>query len=271
MVMGIVNLTPDSFSGDGRLARAVHDPSRDCAYALKLIRDGADVIDMGGESTRPQALAVSVQEEIRRVIPVVSLLRKRTDAVISVDTSKPEVAQRALDAGADMINNVMGQRLPLKFLKMIRASQAALVIMHMRGNPRTMQLKAQYQSLVPDILDELSISLEKCLDSGVKSDRIMIDPGICFAKTPEQNLRILNELHRFRTLNVPLLVGTSRKSFIGKLLDAPVERRIWGTAASVAAAILGGAHMVRVHDVKEMKQVASVCDAVLNPMAVPSS
>lgn len=268
MVMGIVNLTPDSFSGDGRLARAVGDPSRDCDYALMLVRNGADVIDIGGESTRPQAPPVSVQEEIRRVIPVVTLLRKRTDAVISVDTSKPEVAQRVLDAGADMINNVMGLRLSSKFLKIIRRSQAAMIIMHMRGSPRTMQLKTKYNSLIPDILDELSISLEKCLDSGVKSDRIMIDPGVCFSKTPQQNLEILKGLQEFRSLKLPVLVGTSRKSFIGKILDVPVEKRSWGTAASVAAAIFGGAHMVRVHDVKEMKQVAAVCDAILNPTAV---
>lgn len=268
MVMGIVNLTPDSFSGDGRLARAVGDPSRDCDYALMLVRNGADVIDIGGESTRPQAPPVSVQEEIRRVIPVVTLLRKRTDAVISVDTSKPEVAQRALDAGADMINNVMGLRLSSKFLKIIRRSQAAMIIMHMRGSPRTMQFKTKYNSLIPDILDELSISLEKCLDSGVKSDRIMIDPGVCFSKTPQQNLEILKGLQEFRSLKLPVLVGTSRKSFIGKILDVPVDKRSWGTAASVAAAIFGGAHMVRVHDVKEMKQVAAVCDAILNPTAV---
>lgn len=268
MVMGIVNLTPDSFSGDGRLARAVGDPSRDCDYALMLVRNGADVIDIGGESTRPQAPPVSVQEEIRRVIPVVTLLRKRTDAVISVDTSKPEVAQRALDAGADMINNVMGLRLSSKFLKIIRRSQAAMIIMHMRGSPRTMQFKTKYHSLIPDILDELSISLEKCLDSGVKSDRIMIDPGVCFSKTPQQNLEILKGLQEFRSLKLPVLVGTSRKSFIGKILDVPVDKRSWGTAASVAAAIFGGAHMVRVHDVKEMKQVAAVCDAILNPTAV---
>lgn len=269
--MGIVNLTPDSFSGDGRLARSPRDPARDCAYALKLIRDGADVIDIGGESTRPQAPSVSLQEEIRRVIPVVELLRKRTDAVISVDTSKPQVAQQALDAGADMINNVMGLQIPLRFLKLIRDSDAALVVMHMRGDPRTMHSKTKYRSLTSDVVEELSRSLEKCLDTGIKSDRIMIDPGIGFAKTPQQNLQILNELQKFRSLHMPLLVGTSRKSFIGKVLNAPVERRMWGTAASVAVAIMGGAHMVRVHDVKEMKQVASVCDAILKPTAVPSS
>ncbi len=271
MVMGIVNLTPDSFSGDGRLARPSRDPARDCAYALRLIRDGADVIDIGGESTRPQAPSVNLREEIKRVIPVVERLRKKTDAVISVDTSKPEVAQRALDAGADMINNVMGLQLPLRFLKIIRESDAAFVVMHMRGNPRTMQSKTKYRSLVRDIVRELATSLEKCLDTGIKSDRIMIDPGIGFAKTPEQNLQILNELQKFRSLSAPLLVGTSRKSFIGKVLNAPVEGRIWGTAASVAAAIMGGAHMVRVHDVKEMKQVASVCDAILKPTAVSLS
>ena len=264
MVMGVVNLTPDSFSGDGRLLRA-RDPVFHCDFAIRLVNEGADIIDLGGESTRPRAASVSVTEEIKRVVPVITLLRKRTNAFISVDTSKIEVARRALDAGADIVNNVMGLNLSKAFLKTIKDYDAALVVMHMRGTPRTMQSKTKYKSVVVDILDELFTSLEKCLDSGIKSDKIIIDPGIGFAKTVEQNLLILKDLKKFKVLKRPILVGTSRKSFIGKILSADVGDRLWGTAATVAAGILNGAHIIRVHDVKAMKQVAVLTDAILNP------
>ena len=268
MIMGVVNLTPDSFRGDGHLSRSVQNPSRHCDYALQLIHEGADSIDVGGESTRPHAAVVSVIEEIRRVVPAITLLRKRSKAFISVDTSKIEVARLALDAGADIVNNVMGMRASKEFLKIIRGSGAAFVLMHMRGTPRMMHLRTRYKSLIPEMLDELSISLEKCLDSGIKSDKIIIDPGIGFAKTAQQNLLILRELKKFQYLKRPILIGTSRKSFIGKIINEQVGDRSWGTAATVAAAIINGAHIIRVHDVKEMKQVAAVTDAVLNPTKV---
>lgn len=268
--MGVLNLTRDSFSGDGRLLRA-RDPVFHCDYAIRLINEGADIIDVGGESTRPNAPSISAAQEIKRVIPVIALLRKRSDTFISVDTTKIEVAKRALDAGADMVNNVMGTQLSAAFLKMIKEYNAALIIMHSRGNPRSMQAKAKYKDLIGEITDELSISLEKCLDSGIKSDKIIIDPGIGFAKTAQQSFLILRELRKFACLKQPVLVGTSRKSFIGQVTQTDALERLWGTAATVAASIINGAHIIRVHDVKAMKQAARVTDAILNPAMVDQS
>lgn len=267
-VMGVVNLTPDSFSRDGRLFRRHNDPQEHVLYALRLEKEGADIIDIGGESTRPGASVVSVSEETKRVIPTLSLLRKRSKVFISVDTYKMEVARSALDAGADIVNNIMGTRLTKSFLVMVRNYGAALVLMHMRGTPRTMQKKAEYKNLITNIIDELRISLEKCLEIGIKSDKIIIDPGIGFAKTAAQSFEILKRLSEFQKLRCPILVGTSRKSFIGKVLNADVSRRSWGTAATVTASVLHGAHIVRVHDVKEVKQVVTVADAILNPSVV---
>ncbi|MBL8014292.1 MAG: dihydropteroate synthase, partial [Candidatus Omnitrophica bacterium] len=237
-------------------------------YALRLINDGADIIDVGGESTRPHARAVSVQEEIDRVIPTIGLLRKKSGVLISVDTSKMQVAREALDAGADIINNVNGTRMARSFLKMISNYEAAIVIMHSRGTPRTMRSLTHYKDLLGEIIEDLSISVEKCLDSGVNLDRIIIDPGFGFAKSAQQNFSILKQLAKFSKIKKPLLIGTSRKSFIGMATGQDVSDRIWGTAASVALSIAGGAHIIRVHDVKEMYQAAQVADAVLNPELV---
>ena len=264
-VMGVVNLTPDSFSRDGRISRRKNDPVEHAAYALRLEQEGADIIDLGGESTRPDACVVSSREEIKRVIPTLTLLRKRSKVFISVDTYKLEVAQPALDAGADIVNNIMGTRLTKPFLSMVKNYGAALVLMHMRGVPQTMQKKTNYGHLINNIIDELRISLEKCLEIGIKSDKIIIDPGIGFAKTAEQNFEILKYLSEFQKLRCPILVGTSKKSFIGKVLNADVAQRAWGTAAAVTASVLGGCHIVRVHDVGEAKQVVTVADAILNP------
>lgn len=270
MVMGVLNLTPDSFSRDGRLSFGKNSPQKNCAYALRMIADGADIIDIGGESTRPDAEPVLDAEEISRIIPTLARLRKETKALISVDTSKGEVARQALDAGADIVNNVNGTRAPNAFLDLIAKYDAAYIMMHSRGTPRTMQSKAKYQDVTWEIIRELKVSLEKCLDRGIKSDKIIIDPGFGFAKTAQQNFMILNELEKFHCFKRPLLVGTSRKSFIGKLLNADITGRLWGTASTVAAAILKGAHIVRVHDVKEMKQVALVTDAIANPSLAES-
>ncbi len=267
-VMGVVNLTPDSFSRDGRIFRRQNNPQQYTAYALRLEKEGADIIDLGGESTRPGASAVSVSEETRRVIPALTLLRKRSKVFISIDTHKIEVARSALDAGADIVNNIMGTRLTRSFLSMVKNYGAALVLMHMRGTPRTMQKKTNYKNLIINIIGELRSSLEKCLEIGIKSDKIIIDPGIGFAKTAAQNFEILKRLSEFQKLRCPILVGTSRKSFIGKVLNADVSQRAWGTAATVAASVLHGAHIVRVHDVKEAKQVVTVADAILNPSLV---
>ena len=262
-IMGIVNCTPDSFSGDGKLAGG-KDTAVCLRYALKLIRDGADIIDIGGESTRPGALGVPLKEEIRRVIPVIDVLARKIKVPISVDTSKLEVARRALDAGVSIVNNIRGTQISTGFLKMVRDYKAAIVIMHMRGFPATMQAYARYKNVVSEVIEELQISVEKCLEIGIKKDRIIVDPGIGFAKTAEQSLCLVNHLNRLNICRCPILLGTSRKSFIGQVLGKPAESRLLGTAATVITGAVQGAHIVRVHDVKAIKETLKMTDAILN-------
>ena len=261
MIMGVMNLTPDSFSNDGRLAVS-RDPAAHVRFAQKLIRDGADIMDIGGESSRPGAKQVSVQEELRRVLPTLRLLVKRTNIPVSVDTYRSQVAMAALDEGASIINNIMGAKPDVRLLRAVRDHGAGIVLMHMRGTPATMQKDPVYNNVVRDILTELRNGLEKCLEIGIKKNRIIIDPGIGFGKTLEHNLDILRRLQEFQSLHCPVLVGTSRKSFIGGILGKNSDRTI-GTAATVCAAVLNGAHIVRVHDVAPMKQAAAMADAIL--------
>jgi len=258
-LMGIVNCTPDSFSGDGK-----HRTEACLRHARKLIRQGADIVDVGGESTRPGARPISVQEEMRRVIPVIEALGRRIQIPISVDTSKMEVARRALDAGAAIINNIQGNQLTKSFLTMVRDYDAALVVMHMRGRPASMQNYATYKDVVREVIEELKISVEKCLGVGIKKDRIVIDPGIGFAKTAQQNLVLIHHLSRLNVLGCPIMLGTSRKSFIGQVLQKPLKERLLGTSATVVAGVLQGAHIVRVHDVKAIKETLTMTDAILN-------
>ena len=258
-IMGIVNCTPDSFSGDGKI-----DTAACLRYARKLIREGADILDIGGESTRPGALRVSLAQEIRRVIPVIEALVRDTKTPISVDTSKLRVARCALDAGASIINNIRSTQMSTGFLKMVRDYKACIVIMHMRGTPATMQKHAQYKNVVREIIEEIQISVEKCLEIGIKKDRIIVDPGIGFAKSVDQNLMLINHLNRLNILHCPILLGTSRKSFIGEILQKDVGSRLIGTAATVTAGVMQGAHIVRVHDVKAIKETLQITDAILN-------
>jgi dihydropteroate synthase len=258
-IMGVVNCSPDSFSGDGKRTR-----SACLRHARKLIREGADILDIGGESTRPGALSVALKAEIRRVIPVIDVLARTTKIPISVDTSKLEVARRALDAGASIVNNIRGIQTSAGFLKIVRDYNAAIVIMHMRGTPATMQSKARYKEVVGEVIEELQISVEKCLEIGIKKDRIIVDPGIGFAKTVEQNLTLIDHLNRLNVLHCPILLGTSRKSFIGQILKSDLDKRLMGTAATVTAGVMRGAHMVRVHDVKFIKETLKMTDAILN-------
>ncbi len=263
-IMGIVNATPDSFSQDGCLRKSKKPHTATLLHAQKQIREGADIIDIGGESTRPGAKRISAKEETARIIPTITALAKKINIPISVDTYKPAVAKAALDAGASIINNIMGSEPDLKLLKMAKNYNAAIVLMHIKGAPRTMQKRINYRDLTGEIIDSLQKSIEKCLEIGLKSDRIIIDPGIGFGKTVEHNLEILNRLSDFKALRRPLLVGTSRKSFIGKVLEKDVGQRLSGTAATVCASILRGAHIVRVHDVKAMKDTATMVDAIIN-------
>jgi len=261
-IMGIVNCTPDSFSGDGKTGIAA------CLrYARRLIREGADIIDIGGESTRPGALSISSKEQIRRIMPVIEKLVRQTKAPISVDTSKLDVARSALDAGASIVNNIRAAQMSAGFLKMVRDYKASIVIMHMRGTPATMHQYAHYKNVVNEVIEELQISVEKCLGVGIKKDRIIVDPGIGFSKTVDQNLVLISHLNRLNILHCPILLGTSRKSFIGQILQNDVGERLMGSAATVCTGVLQGVHIVRVHDVKAIKETLKVTDAILNAHA----
>lgn len=261
-VMGVLNITPDSFSGDG-LYKGPSYQHAAIRAALKLVREGADILDIGGESTRPGADKVSISEEIKRVVPIIKALRPRIKVPISVDSYKHDVIRAALDAGADMINLIQGTPIHIGIIALARRYKAAIVLMHMRGNPRTMQQKTKYKDLTHDVYGEIQKSVEKCLEQGITKDRIIVDPGIGFSKTAEQNLVLLHDLSVFSRLGCPILVGPSRKSFIGKILGNDIGKRSLGTAAVITLAIANGAHIVRVHDVFAMKQVAVMTDAIL--------
>lgn len=260
LLMGVLNVTPDSFFEGGRY----FDRAAAVARGLELEAEGADIIDVGGESTRPGAEPVPLEVELERVVPVVAELARRAGAVISIDTYKAEVARRALDAGAAVINDVSGLEFDPEMTRVVAESRAALIIMHMRGTPQTMRQLPPSADILGEVLSGLERARRKAEAAGVARERIILDPGLGFGKNAEENLLLLNRLDRLAILECPLAVGPSRKSFIGKVLGLPVGERLWGTAAAVAVAILRGAHIVRVHDVAAMRQVAAVADAVLN-------
>jgi len=262
--MGILNLSPDSFSHDGLLIKNEKDLGKVLKIAQRLIRDGCDILDVGGESTRPGSQPIRAKEEIARVIPAIRALSQKVKIPISVDTYKPLVAQHALDQGATILNNIMGTSLQSPFLKMVKRYNAAIVLMHIRGRPRTMQKKIRYQDFMKEITSALKKSIEKCLEIGINSDRIIIDPGIGFGKTVSHNLELIDRLDDLQILNQPILIGPSRKSFIGHVLNKDITDRLMGTAAAVAGAILKGAHIVRIHDVGSLKDVIRMADGILN-------
>ncbi len=257
-IMGILNVTPDSFSDGGRFF-SCDDALR---QAEQLIAEGADVLDIGGESTRPGALPVDLEEEIRRVVPVIEALCKRFDILLSVDTCKSVVAHAALEHGARIINDISGLTFDAKMAQVAAQSGAAVVIMHIKGTPRDMQQNPLYEDVTGEIHDFLARQMSYAQEQGIQADQIVLDPGIGFGKRLEDNYTLLRELARFHDLGAPLLLGPSRKSFIGKVLDAATDDRLEGTAAAVTAAILNGAHMIRVHDVRIMKRVARISDAI---------
>ncbi len=278
-IMGIVNVTPDSFSGDGLLggageAGAGGEAVVDAAVqqALRMLDEGADILDVGGESTRPGGQPVDAQAEASRVLPVIEALRRETDAPISIDTYKASVARQALDAGADMINDVWGMAMDPELAPLAARRGVPVVLMHNRSKPRDAAQEARlggryvgvkYTDLLGDVIRELGALIEAAEEAGVARERIIVDPGIGFGKTVEQNLRLLNHLDALRVLGLPILAGPSRKSFIGYTLDLPPEERTEGTAAAVAMAVARGADIVRVHDVRVMARVARMTDAIL--------
>jgi len=257
-IMGILNVTPDSFSDGGRFVNT--EDAID--HAIQMEKDGADIIDIGGESTRPGARGVGALEELKRVIPVIKGLKGKINIPISIDTTKSDVARAAVKAGASMINDISGLHFDAKVGKVAADFGVPLVLMHIRGKPRTMQKDPKYKDLVGEIMSYLSDAIKVAESSGVKKEKIIVDPGVGFGKTVFQNLGLLRRLGELRSLGRPVLVGTSRKSTIGKILDLPPEERVEGTAATVAAAIMRGADIVRVHDVRQMKRVAAMTDAI---------
>ena len=261
--MGVVNLTTDSFYQGSRYP----DASAADARARELADSGADILDIGGESTRPGANTVDAEEEWRRIGPALESIRGWADVLVSVDTRKPEVARRALDAGADIINDVTALESG-EMASVVASAGAGLVLMHMRGEPSTMQKEPVYDDVVGEVREFLSERTRRAVDAGIPAESIWIDPGIGFGKTLQHNLTLLRELSALAEVGPPLLVGTSRKSFIGRLLDREPEERLFGTAGSVAAAILNGADAIRVHDVREMRDVARVVDAIREPSMV---
>lgn len=250
--MGILNVTPDSFSDGGKY----YSIDRAVEHAVEMVEQGADIIDVGGESTRPGYEPVEAEEEIRRVVPVIREIRKRLDVVISIDTHKSEVAKAALDAGANMLNDIWGAKKDPKMAELARDYDVPIVLMHNRDD-------MNYEDLIEDMKKDLQESIDICLKAGVKKEQIIIDPGIGFAKTYEHNLLVMKHLEKFHALGYPILLGTSRKSLIAKTLNLPVNERIEGTGATVCLGIAKGCHIVRVHDVKEMSRMAKMMDAML--------
>ena len=258
-IMGVLNVTPDSFSDGGLFFNEKKAVER----ALGLIEDGADIIDIGGESTRPGSEPVPVEEEIRRTIPAIKAISKEIKVPISIDTYKAAVARHALDAGASMVNDISGLRFDPDMPKIVAEYKVPVIIMHIKGRPKDMQQSTVYEALIPEIMDYIRASILLARNFGILEDRIIIDPGIGFGKTFEHNLEIIKNLKEFTLLGRPVAVGVSRKAFIGKILgDVPPSERLEGTASAVAISIFNGANIIRVHDVKEMAKVAKVADAI---------
>lgn len=257
-VMGILNVTPDSFSDGG----CYLDVQRAIAHTQLMVEEGATLVDIGGESSRPGASPVSVDEELARVLPVIRAIVDTVDVLISVDTYKAEVARQALEAGAHFVNDITALRADADMASVVARMKAGLILMHIKGTPRTMQQAPQYDDVVNDVRASLQESIQTAEEQGIAAERIVIDPGIGFGKTTEHNLELLKRLAEFRSLNKPLLIGTSRKSFIGNVLDLPINERVEGTAATVCWAIAQGADIVRVHDVKTNVRAALMTDAL---------
>jgi len=257
--MGVLNVTPDSFSDGGKFFKMENAVEQ----GMKMAQEGADIIDVGGESTRPGSDPLPTEEELSRVIPVIRSLSEKTDVPISIDTYKAEVAKQALDAGAQMINDISALRFDPEMKKIASEYKVPINLMHIKGTPKNMQKDPWYEDVIGEITEYLKKSIKIACDAGIDSQKIIIDPGIGFGKRLENNLNILKNLKKFSILGCPILIGCSRKSFIGKILDVPVEERLEGSLAALAVAVMNGANIVRVHDVKESRRAAGLMDAIL--------
>lgn len=260
-LMGVLNVTPDSFSDGGQF----NTLEAAAEQAQRLVKEGAHILDIGGQSTRPQADTVSLSEELNRVVPVVQALRsaENQDAIISVDTTRAAVARAAIEAGANIVNDISAATYDPEMLPIVSELKVPIALMHIRGTPKTMQQLTDYADLMAEIYEFLARRVEAAVAAGIASNRIILDPGIGFAKTCEQNLEILRKLPQLRSLGCPILVGVSRKSFIGRILDQPNPmQRVWGTAAACSAAIAFSADILRVHDVAPMRDVCKMADAI---------
>jgi dihydropteroate synthase len=265
LIMGVLNVTPDSFSDGGcyqNLDAAV-------AHAVAMEAEGADLLDIGGESSRPGARPVSLEEELARVLPVVTALTRRVRVPISVDTTKAEVAKRCLDAGAAIINDISALQGDPEMAQIVARAQAGLILMHMQGTPLTMQAHPEYSAVVEEVCDFLHARVEAAVAAGIDRERIAVDPGLGFGKTCDHSLTLLSSLAAFQALGRPIVIGPSRKSFVGSVLERPVGEREWGTAAAVAVGVHQGAHVVRVHSVEHMKDVARMAKAIRDAKVIP--
>ena len=258
LIMGILNVTPDSFSDGGMY----YDATRAIDFALQMAEEGADIIDVGGESTRPGAKTVELQKECDRILPVIEGIRTKSDILISIDTYKSEVARQSIARGAGMVNDISGMTFDPNMVDIIKESGLPVVIMHIKGTPKNMQKNPYYEDLMQELTEYFEERKKFARAKGILDQQIILDPGIGFGKRLQDNFQLLRELKKIVDMGFPVLIGPSRKSFIGLTLDLPVDQRLEGTAAAVTTGILKGARIVRVHDVKEMKRVALITDSI---------
>ena len=256
--MGILNVTPDSFSDGGEY----YNLDKAIEYSLELVNQGVDIIDVGGESTRPGADTISIDNELERVIPVIKGIRSTSTIPISIDTYKSDVAKEALDSGANIINDISGLNFDSKMIDIVKNYNVPIIIMHIKGTPKNMHLNPTYDNIVDEIITYFNTQINLCLDYGIAKSHIILDPGIGFGKQLNDNFILIRELDTFANLGYPILIGPSRKSFIGLTLDLPVDERLEGTAAAITASIINGARIVRVHDVLQMKRVQIIADKI---------
>ena len=259
LIMGILNLTPDSFSDGGQFS----DKNQATDYALKMIEDGADMIDIGGESTRPGAEPVSLDEELKRTIPIIKSIRQQSDCLISIDTYKSPVAEAALDVGANLVNDISGLTFDEKMIDIVIARKVPVILMHMKGTPRSMQVDPHYNNVIKEICEFFKRKVKSAKNSGILDNMIILDPGIGFGKRLEDNFEIIRELKQICAMGYPILLGPSRKSFIGASLNLPVEERLEGTLASITVGIMNGANIIRVHDVKETLRAVKITEKIM--------